>query len=170
MSARAARRLVPAVSAARPQSHAALSTVWLALAESKLTKQQREDHVRVKLFEEGIEAKDVAQGELGNCWLVAALACMAEFPGLIHRVFVTARWNAAGKYVLRLYDGQERKWIYVHIDEWIPTKNGHALFAQAHGNEMWVMMIEKVRLATYSPILATCSHFVILEPISLSLQ
>ena len=54
--------------------------------ESKFTEEQKKQGVRVKLFEEGIEAKDVAQGELGNCWLVAALACMAEYPGLLRGV------------------------------------------------------------------------------------
>ncbi len=36
---------------------------------------------RLKLFEDGIDIRDVAQGGLGDCWLISALCCMAENPG-----------------------------------------------------------------------------------------
>ena len=39
------------------------------------------------LFENGIIPSDVVQGKLGDCWLMAAIACMAEFPGAIENCF-----------------------------------------------------------------------------------
>ena len=48
---------------------------------SKLTDDEKKRGVRVKLFEGAIEAKDVGQGQVGNCWLVAAFACICEHPG-----------------------------------------------------------------------------------------
>ena len=56
---------------------------------SRLSDEQKKKGVRVKLFEKGIEPKDVAQGQVGNCWLIAALACVAEHPGLVRKSFVT---------------------------------------------------------------------------------
>ena len=48
---------------------------------SKLTEDEKKRGVRVKLFEGAIEPKDVGQGQVGNCWLIAAFACICEHPG-----------------------------------------------------------------------------------------
>eukprot|EP00966_Prymnesium_polylepis_P125790 2908438-Prymnesium_polylepis.1 len=89
------------------------------------------DGGKVKLFEEGITPEDVAQGQLGNCWLIAAMACLAEHPGLLRKTFVTKRATANGKYVMNLFDGQERVWKNVTVDENIPVvkANNSLLFA-----------------------------------------
>mmetsp|Transcript_33608 Transcript_33608/g.56454 ORF Transcript_33608/g.56454 Transcript_33608/m.56454 type:complete len:458 (+) Transcript_33608:56-1429(+) len=103
------------------------------------------DAPSMKLFEGKIEPKDVAQGAVGDCWLIAAFACLAEFPGAIQKVFVTKEWNTRGKYQLRLYDGFQERWETVTIDDRIPCKKGttQAAFSQPNGNEMWVILLEK---------------------------
>jgi hypothetical protein len=99
---------------------------------------------RVKLFEGGIEPKDVGQGAVGDCWLIAAFACAAEHPGLLANTFLTKRANQRGKYTVKLFDWQRRCWVKVSIDENIPTRRGaSALFAQPRGGELWVAMLEK---------------------------
>ena len=112
---------------------------------SLLTEEQMKAGVRVKLFEAGIEPKDVAQGQVGNCWLIAALACVAEHPGLVRKAFVTKTANPRGKYVMRLWDWSLRRWATISVDENIPLKaaNGKPIFAQPNGHELWVSMIEK---------------------------
>jgi hypothetical protein len=98
---------------------------------------------RVKLFEGQIEPKDVGQGSVGNCWLIAAFACAAEHPGLITRTFVTERANQRGKYKVRLWDWQSKRFVIVGVDENLPTQGGKSLFAQPHGREIWVAILEK---------------------------
>lgn len=39
-----------------------------------------------RLFVEGVSANDVTQGQLGNCWFVAACATLAGVKELWHRV------------------------------------------------------------------------------------
>lgn len=39
-----------------------------------------------KFFDEGASADDFAQGSLGNCWFVAACACIAEDKSLLKKV------------------------------------------------------------------------------------
>ena len=58
-----------------------------------------------------------------------------------------------GTYHLKLWSGQEKKWETLVIDDFVPTKHGAPLFTKPHGNEMWVLLLEKafaklVRLST----------------------
>jgi len=57
---------------------------------------------KVALFHGGITASDIAQGQLGDCWLMAALACLAENPTSIQKCFVTRERNVRGCYVLEV--------------------------------------------------------------------
>ena len=75
---------------------------------------------QVKLFDD-IEPSDVMQGALGDCWLLAATAAVAEFPEFVReKLFVTKRANPAGRYALRLFDGASKRWEEVAIDDRIP--------------------------------------------------
>ena len=74
----------------------------VAYFESKLTAEQSKEGVRVKLFEDGVEPKDVAQGGLGDCWLISALACMSEHEGLLRTIFKTQEFNPTPTLTLTL--------------------------------------------------------------------
>uniref|UniRef100_A0A0G4F5P8 Calpain catalytic domain-containing protein n=1 Tax=Chromera velia CCMP2878 TaxID=1169474 RepID=A0A0G4F5P8_9ALVE len=56
-----------------------------------------------QLFE-GVDPGDLIQGDLGNCWLIASMAAVAEFPWAIKRLFKTNQFNPTGKYEIQLYD------------------------------------------------------------------
>lgn len=40
-----------------------------------------------RFFIDGSKADDLSQGSLGNCWFVAACACIAERKNLLRKVF-----------------------------------------------------------------------------------
>lgn len=106
---------------------------------------------RMQLFQDTIDASDICQGALGNCWLLAAVACLAEHPGAIQSVFKSKERNPRGKYRLRLYDGLRGTWESIVIDDMIPCdkdmywKDGHCrpVFSKPHRNELYVMLLEK---------------------------
>lgn len=66
-----------------------------------------------------IEPSDLAQGWLGNCWLIASIAALAEFPCAVKRLFVEANVGQ-GRYVVQLFGMGQGKWENVEIDDFIP--------------------------------------------------
>eukprot|EP00413_Alexandrium_margalefii_P027172 CAMPEP_0204575504 /NCGR_PEP_ID=MMETSP0661-20131031/41231_1 /ASSEMBLY_ACC=CAM_ASM_000606 /TAXON_ID=109239 /ORGANISM="Alexandrium margalefi, Strain AMGDE01CS-322" /LENGTH=358 /DNA_ID=CAMNT_0051584145 /DNA_START=360 /DNA_END=1437 /DNA_ORIENTATION=+ len=106
---------------------------------------------KMQLFGDTIDSRDICQGALGNCWLLAAMACLAEHKGAITSIFRSRERNPRGKYRLRLYDGVKEKWEKIVIDDFIPCdkaayqKDGtcRPIFSQPNGNELYAMLLEK---------------------------
>jgi len=101
------------------------------------------DEKQARLFRKRSSPDDIAQGQLGDCWLLAALACLSERAGAIERCFETREINLRGLYKIRLYDGQQEKWIRIIVDDYLPTERGQPIFAQPNGREIWVLLLEK---------------------------
>ena len=96
----------------------------------------------VYIFEDGVEPNDINQGQLGNCYFLAALSSLAEFPQRVKAMFVTEQVNKAGIYMVRFFlNGQETPVI---VDEFLPCgQNGKPAFATCRDNELWVSLLEK---------------------------
>lgn len=97
------------------------------------------------LFFHDPSPQDVNQGGIGDCWLVSAMACLAEFPQAVQNVFVSRRYNPNGKYTIRLYDGRYDEWVTISIDDFIPVKKstGRPIFLNPKGHAMWALLLEK---------------------------
>ena len=97
------------------------------------------------LFEGRIEASDLLQGSVGDCWLVSALAVLAENPAAIRACIRESELSPRGIYHVRLYDGSAREWVEVVVDDLIPVKKGtkSCHFMKPHGSELWAILLEK---------------------------
>lgn len=98
----------------------------------------------------GIEPNDIMQGCIGDCWLLAAFASVAEFPNYIKtKIFKTKKISKIGKYEINLFDCSKNKWITVTLDDRIPCMEKiiyappRPLFSQPHENEMYILLLEK---------------------------
>jgi len=97
-----------------------------------------------KLFEGKIEPTDIAQGKLGNCWLLAAIATLAEFDGIVPSVFVSRQRSVRGWYAVRLWDTENSRFTRIVVDDHFPCDaSGQPLFANPNGRELWVLLLEK---------------------------
>ena len=85
---------------------------------------------------------DIQQGALGNCWLVAAIALVAEYPSILERILLTRKVNPEGVYFVRIcYNGL---WTNVMVDDCFPcTWDGQLVFTQAKRRQLYVPLIEK---------------------------
>lgn len=96
----------------------------------------------IEVFSKKIEPDDIAQGELGDCWFMSSLSCLAEKPHLVSRLFITQQYNEEGMYRVKFC--KNGVWVEVTIDDYFPcSARGGPKFSQAHGNELWVLILEK---------------------------
>uniref|UniRef100_A0A3B3CYW2 Calpain 6 n=1 Tax=Oryzias melastigma TaxID=30732 RepID=A0A3B3CYW2_ORYME len=109
------------------------------------------------LFVEGINSHDLNQGEVGNCWFVAASSCLALKPNIWEKVipdWEEQDWdpkhpeNYAGIFHFRFWVfGQ---WTDVVVDDRLPTVNGRLIYCHSNShNEFWSALLEKAYAKLY---------------------
>merc|ERR1719503_62751 len=135
------------------QSHAGPGTVkWVRCSE--LCKGG-------KLFN-NVHPNDIAQGVLGDCWFLAALAGLAEFEGAVFHLFQEKCVQPDGKYTLNIFNAQTRQWEAIVIDDFIPLgPDGQPLMAKPQDNEMWVLLAEKAFAKWFGSYVQTQGAFVL---------
>jgi len=123
---------------------------WIRGGEFPAQDGQRDSEEGLDLFQNGVNPTDVCQGALGDCWLLAAMACLAEHKYAIESLFVTKERHDRGKYQIRLYDGLAEDWRVITIDDYIPCDEekyeNHGIcdpLFSAPRSELWVMLLEK---------------------------
>ncbi|XP_060903155.1 calpain-5-like [Labrus mixtus] len=103
------------------------------------------------LFVNGISAHDLNQGQLGNCWFVAACSSLASREALWQKVipdWKDQEWDEdkpqsyAGIFHFRFWRFGE--WVDVVIDDRLPTANGELVYCHSNdSNEFWSALVEK---------------------------
>lgn len=97
-----------------------------------------------------VHPSDIFQGKIGNCALISAISCVAEFPNAIQDLIKPADIAHDGQYTVKLYDVQLGSWVDTLIDDLLPCESrafweryARPLFAYVKGVCIWPMIIEK---------------------------
>ncbi|XP_036005988.1 calpain-5 [Fundulus heteroclitus] len=103
------------------------------------------------LFVDGISAHDLHQGQLGNCWFVAACSSLASREALWQKVipdWKEQEWDKenpdsyAGIFHFQFW--RFGRWVDVVIDDRLPTVNGKLVYCHSNDkNEFWSALVEK---------------------------
>ncbi|XP_068600375.1 calpain-5-like [Brachionichthys hirsutus] len=103
------------------------------------------------LFVDGISVHDLHQGQLGNCWFVAACSSLASREILWQKVIPAWKdqeWDEerpesyAGIFHFQFWRFGD--WVDIVIDDRLPTVNGQLVYCHSNdSNEFWSALVEK---------------------------
>uniref|UniRef100_A0AAY4E855 Calpain 8 n=1 Tax=Denticeps clupeoides TaxID=299321 RepID=A0AAY4E855_9TELE len=98
------------------------------------------------MFVEGTTSTtDICQGQLGNCWFLAALSCLTMHPTVFVKVVPldqSMTESYAGIFRFRFW--QYGEWVEVVVDDSLPVCEGRLLFSYScTKNEFWSALVEK---------------------------
>lgn len=127
------------------------SVAWMRPAEIvNIFNQTHGKNLHPEMVVRGFETCDLNQGSLGDCWVVAALACLTCHD--FERHFILSRLIPPGQsFRMGLYFGaflfrfwRNGEWVEVIIDDLLPTHDGRLIYISSNQpNEFWGALVEK---------------------------
>ena len=94
--------------------------------------------------DEGVSPGDMRQGAIGNCWIIAGAAALAEFPGRVEKLFLNNDnlQTETGIYGVNLYALGVPHTIL--IDDFLPLRKDKTFLAHTgEDDSIWGPLLEK---------------------------
>ncbi|VEL32549.1 unnamed protein product [Protopolystoma xenopodis] len=95
-------------------------------------------------FSEGVSRFDVRQGELGDCWLLAAIACLCMHKELFDQVVPEQTFSKQYCGLFRFNFWYFGEWKEIVVDDRLPCYRGKLLYMHStEKKEFWSALMEK---------------------------
>lgn len=96
------------------------------------------------MVENSIDPDDIQQGNVGDCYFLAAISSIAEVPSRIRKIFCD-EMEISKHGIYRLQVASQGQLKEIVIDDLIPVFDGsfRPVFCKPKNNEIWVMLLEK---------------------------
>lgn len=96
---------------------------------------------------EGAKRFDLYQGQIGDCWFVAAAACLAFAPDQLFQRVVPLDQSFDHNYsgIFRFHFWHFGRWVDIFVDDRLPTISNRLVYARndTEPHEFWVPLLEK---------------------------
>jgi len=117
------------------------TNTWVRITDSSWGKKGKLVN-EAAFIKDGIDAFDISQGRIGNCWFLSSISALAQKRKLIKRVLMPQYNNQpeageGGIYRFRFYHMGE--WMDIIIDDQLPKRYA----AKPTDGEFWVPLLEK---------------------------
>ncbi|XP_032446887.1 calpain-9-like [Xiphophorus hellerii] len=98
-----------------------------------------------KFIVDGASRLDICQGKLSDCWVLSAIASLANYPELLKKVVPlnqSFQDGYNGRFSFRFW--QYGQWEEVRIDDFLPTYNNKLIYLSSpERHEFWSSLLEK---------------------------
>jgi hypothetical protein len=102
---------------------------------------------------------DVNQGYSGTCYILAAMAGLAEWPDLVNNVFRTQEVNDEGIYAFQFYI-RGKPWLVTIDDKVLVDSYDNVEFVDVVDNHMWAALAQKAFMKVKGNMAASQGGFV----------
>ncbi|XP_071450361.1 calpain-A-like [Hetaerina americana] len=108
----------------------------------------------------GVSRFDLLQGELGDCWLISAIASITLNENVVSNIISNDQSYKEGEYagIFHFRFWQLGKWVDVVVDDFLPIKYNMPRFLHSSdSNEFWGSLLEKAYAKLYGSYRALSS-------------
>lgn len=74
--------------------------------------------------EQGVRPAAVRQGILGDCWFLASVAALAEWPDRVKALFTNEKYSNEGVFEVKLFARSDKQ-VKITVDDMLPVKEDY---------------------------------------------